>query len=58
VCPKEIIELSAETNSKGYHYALVRDLRKCTGCRFCAFICPEVAIEMEIVNRAKAQLEN
>jgi 2-oxoglutarate ferredoxin oxidoreductase subunit delta len=50
VCPKETIQLSNETNSKGYHYAEVRDMAKCTGCRFCAIMCPEIAIEIETVN--------
>ena len=49
VCPKDIIRLSKECNSKGYHYAEVHDLGKCTGCRFCAIMCPELAIEIRMV---------
>lgn len=52
VCPKGIIQLSAETNSRGYHYAMVQDMAKCTGCRFCALICPEISFEIAIVNHA------
>jgi 2-oxoglutarate ferredoxin oxidoreductase subunit delta len=50
VCPTKIIHLSNETNSKGYHYAEIHDIGKCTGCRFCAIMCPEIAIEIETVN--------
>ena len=32
---------------KGYHFCAVADVQKCTGCRFCAIICPEIAVEIE-----------
>ncbi|MGP8070314.1 MAG: 4Fe-4S dicluster domain-containing protein [Candidatus Bathyarchaeia archaeon] len=51
VCPKKMIYLSNETNSRGYHYAEVRDMANCTGCRFCAIMCPEVAIEITTGNQ-------
>jgi len=46
VCPKQLIQLSDEYNSKGYHYAAVENDEECSGCRFCAIMCPEVAIEL------------
>lgn len=51
VCPKKIIELSSQTNSKGYHYASVDAAENCTGCRFCAIVCPELAIQLSIVKQ-------
>ena len=43
-CSRQIIELGAEINVKGYHYAVqVRPL-ECIACRMCAFTCPDVAI--------------
>jgi 2-oxoglutarate ferredoxin oxidoreductase subunit delta len=45
-CPKKIIEMSAELNKKGYHFAKLSDESLCTGCGFCYQICPDVAIEV------------
>ncbi|HXZ91149.1 MAG TPA: ferredoxin family protein [Candidatus Dormibacteraeota bacterium] len=56
-CPKGIIQLSTEINSKGYHYAAVTNVDECTGCKFCAIVCPEIAIEIEKSN-VSAPLEN
>ncbi len=47
-CPVKIIELEKERiNSKGYHPAASIDQSKCTGCRSCAMMCPDVAITVE-----------
>jgi len=50
-CPKEIIQMSEDLNSKGYHYAVIRDVNECSGCRFCALMCPEIAIEIKAVDQ-------
>jgi len=50
VCPKQIIRLSNDYNSKGYHYAIPRSDKECSGCRFCAIMCPEIAIEIELID--------
>jgi len=46
VCPTTIIRFSDKLNLKGYHSATVAeaDMEKCTGCTFCAIMCPDVAI--------------
>ncbi len=46
VCPTHIIQFSDKLNVKGYHSATVQeeDMGKCTGCTFCAMMCPDVAI--------------
>ncbi len=47
VCPVNILRISDRLNSNGYRPAEVVDPdNKCTRCRFCAFICPDVAIEI------------
>ena len=46
VCPKKIVYMSDQINSKGYYYATVTDLGSCIGCKFCAMMCPDVVIEI------------
>ncbi|HAH59450.1 MAG: 4Fe-4S binding protein [Lentimicrobium sp.] len=42
-CPQDVIALSANVNSKGYHFAeTVNDA--CTGCANCAIVCPDAVI--------------
>ncbi len=43
-CPRQIIELGADINVKGYHYAVLIDAEQCTACKMCAVTCPDVAI--------------
>ena len=50
VCSKQIIRISKDYNSKGYHYAIIEGNIECLGCRFCAIMCPEIAIEIEHIN--------
>jgi 2-oxoglutarate ferredoxin oxidoreductase subunit delta len=46
-CPKKSISLSDDLNLKGYFVAAFDADKGCTACRNCAFMCPEVAIEVE-----------
>ena len=39
-CPKQVLEVSEELNSKGYHYAQYKG-EGCIGCGFCFYTCPE-----------------
>jgi len=43
-CPKKILELAPEFNSKGYHPPIVTDGSKCVHCQLCEMLCPEFAI--------------
>lgn len=45
-CPKQILQKSAQNNTKGYHYPeiVVGMERDCINCEFCTMICPEFAI--------------
>jgi len=45
-CPFDVIELSENVNSKGYHYAYMKNPEACTGCVNCALVCPDVAIQV------------
>jgi 2-oxoglutarate ferredoxin oxidoreductase subunit delta len=45
-CPKKILRLSDDFNTKGYHYPECADPESCTGCAICGMICPEVALEI------------
>jgi 2-oxoglutarate ferredoxin oxidoreductase subunit delta len=45
-CPRQALEISSNTNSKGYHFpqfAAGGD-DACVACGFCTIICPEFAI--------------
>jgi len=46
-CPKQVLAMSKEINDKGYFYSEVVNLPACIGCRFCGFMCPDVAITIE-----------
>ncbi len=45
-CPKKILAISKRLNTKGRHPAEVTDPEKCIGCKSCALMCPDVAIEI------------
>lgn len=47
-CPEHIIELDTERmTQKGYHPAKMIEGGRCTACRSCALMCPDVAITVE-----------
>lgn len=50
VCPKNILEMSKETNSQGVNYPVCNDEANCIGCCFCATMCPDCCIEIEVPN--------
>ena len=43
-CKRDVLALSSELNSKGYHYAEVVNLEKCNACLDCTRMCPDVCI--------------
>ncbi|HMM20529.1 MAG TPA: 4Fe-4S binding protein [Selenomonadales bacterium] len=46
VCPKKIVAIGTNFNSKGYRPAHCIDESKCIGCMLCAKACPDVVIEI------------
>lgn len=45
-CPKGLITLADQEKLRGIRCACFDDTQACTGCTFCAIICPDVAIEV------------
>ena len=43
-CPKDVLTMSDEFNSKGYHPPLVKNPDDCIGCNLCGMYCPDFAI--------------
>ncbi|MCS7116778.1 MAG: 4Fe-4S binding protein [Nitrososphaerota archaeon] len=43
-CPHNVLEASKGFNKYGYHPPIVKDISKCTFCKFCEDICPDFAI--------------
>jgi len=46
-CPKSVLELSGDINTRGYFYARQRPDRQCIRCGICTLVCPDVAITIE-----------
>ena len=45
-CPKGILAVGTEVNSKGYPYVTAAHPENCIGCAICARMCPDAAIEV------------
>lgn len=43
-CPMDVLELSKEYNTKGYHPPVVVKPEGCVNCGLCEMICPDFAI--------------
>lgn len=43
-CPTHVIELHPDVNSKGYHYAHMKNQEACIGCASCGLVCPDSVI--------------
>jgi 2-oxoglutarate ferredoxin oxidoreductase subunit delta len=52
-CPKDILEMSEQFNSKGSHVPVVITEGICTDCKLCQLLCPEFAIYVVKVEEAK-----
>jgi 2-oxoglutarate ferredoxin oxidoreductase subunit delta len=51
-CPCNVLDLSANVNSKGYNYLMMANPDACTGCASCGLICPDSCI---VVYRQKVE---
>jgi 2-oxoglutarate ferredoxin oxidoreductase subunit delta len=46
-CPRGVLEVSDEINSKGYHPPKSIQQQACVSCGLCELLCPEFAIFVE-----------
>jgi 2-oxoglutarate ferredoxin oxidoreductase subunit delta len=46
-CPKKVLVMGNERNSKGYFSPVPAEIDKCIACSICAVVCPEGAITVE-----------
>ena len=46
LCPRDVLEVSQQTNAKGYHLPdiIAGKEQDCVNCEFCTLVCPEFAI--------------
>jgi 2-oxoglutarate ferredoxin oxidoreductase subunit delta len=54
VCPKKVLEISSEVNTKGYFPAYQARPEDCVFCATCCRMCPDVAISITEEPEAKA----
>lgn len=45
-CPKQVLAVGKEVNSKGYEYVYPANPDDCIGCAICGRICPDGAIDV------------
>lgn len=45
-CPTNVISMTREVNSKGYHIAYMEIPEACIGCANCAIVCPDGVISV------------
>ena len=43
-CPKQVLVISKEVNSRGFYTPYVIDAAQCTNCHQCELYCPDFAI--------------
>jgi len=54
VCPKSVLQISSQINTKGYYPVYQAYPEKCITCAMCCLICPDVAITIvEIKEKRK-----
>ena len=59
VCPKKVLEISSEVNTKGYFPAYQAHPEDCNHCAMCCVMCPDVAIEItEIAKEPLVNIKN
>ncbi len=46
LCPRHVLEESAEFNQKGYHYPYAARPESCAACGLCEMLCPDFAISV------------
>lgn len=52
-CPKDVLDISATRNPKGYLIPHAVRPEDCIGCMLCEMICPDMAITVEASKNEK-----
>ncbi len=55
VCPRKLLTLARDYNQQGQPLAQFVKDGVCIGCRQCAIICPDAAIEIEQIEKNTSQ---
>jgi 2-oxoglutarate ferredoxin oxidoreductase subunit delta len=55
VCPKNVLEINKQVNSKGYFPAYQARPEDCITCALCCTMCPDVAITITEIDDATAE---
>lgn len=50
VCPQKVFGKSSEVSDKGFNPVLILYPEKCTRCRQCEMLCPDLALNVETKN--------
>lgn len=56
-CPKDVLEMSEEYNTRGYHPPRVKDPEGCVQCKLCEMLCPDFAIFVLPKEQKEANVE-
>jgi 2-oxoglutarate ferredoxin oxidoreductase subunit delta len=46
-CPRDVLDIDAEHWTNGFHPVYVKQIARCTVCRNCELLCPDLAIAVE-----------
>ena len=57
-CPRGCIRMSEIFNESGNFFAEVTDVMNCTGCALCCQMCPDMAIEIDVREKAKVPIKD
>ena len=45
-CPREVLDIDRARWTGSFHPVYVREIERCTACRNCELLCPDLAIEV------------
>jgi 2-oxoglutarate ferredoxin oxidoreductase subunit delta len=46
-CPRDVLDIDAERWTNGFHPVYVKQVARCTVCRNCELLCPDLAIAVD-----------
>jgi 2-oxoglutarate ferredoxin oxidoreductase subunit delta len=46
VCPRQVLTIDRERWTGAYHPVVVAQLERCTACRNCELLCPDLALQV------------